>query len=393
MVKRKALYTLLLLFMMTIASGSLFATEAQNTGAGISVAIVYSTGGLGDQSFNDAAFAGKERAEAKYPDLVVEQVEPETVTEINQFIESFANNGTFDLIIAIGFSAADGVNASAVAHPNQKFMIVDSVVDQPNVASITFKEHEGSFLVGAMAAMTTQTGKLGFLGGLDIPLINKFRYGYEQGAKYIDPSVSVSVAYSPNPENPWGDLAGGESVAEGFLDQGIDIIYAAAGGTGLGVFEAVAKKEKGEAYAIGVDSNQDHLKPGYILSSMIKKVDVAVETQIDAIVAGTWTAGAQELGLKEDGVDISPMNHTQAERDTLYANGKTRFEIVQDIKQAIINGTITVSLDSVPTDMKQYPINTLHFTRKGTEDAVPLPIAPLIVALMVATVLIRKKKT
>ena len=376
---------------MVLAVNAVSVTTAQNSNA--KIAIVYSTGGLGDQSFNDAAFAGKERAEADFPGITVQQVEPETVTEINTAIENFANDGSFDLIIAIGFSAADGVNASAVAHPNQKFMIVDSVVDQPNVASVTFKEHEGSFLVGAMAAMVTKTNKTAFLGGLDIPLINKFRYGFEQGVKYINPNVEVLVAYSPDPSKPFSDQAGGQTVANGFIDQGADVIYAAAGGTGLGVFDAVADQEKGEVYAIGVDSNQDHLKPGYILTSMIKRVDVAVYTQIQAIVDGTWTASIKELGLKEDGVDISPMNYTQTERDTLYANDKTRFQIVQDIKLAIINGSIVVSPDGVPEDLGTYPVNFYNIGGEATgENPLSISLLPFGIATIVTAVVFKKRR-
>lgn len=389
--RRKIVFSLLFIATMVLAVNAVSVTTAQNSNA--KIAIVYSTGGLGDQSFNDAAFAGKERAEADFPGITVQQVEPETVTEINTAIENFANDGSFDLIIAIGFSAADGVNASAVAHPNQKFMIVDSVVDQPNVASVTFKEHEGSFLVGAMAAMVTKTNKTAFLGGLDIPLINKFRYGFEQGVKYINPNVEVLVAYSPDPSKPFSDQAGGQTVANGFIDQGADVIYAAAGGTGLGVFDAVADQEKGEVYAIGVDSNQDHLKPGYILTSMIKRVDVAVYTQIQAIVDGTWTASIKELGLKEDGVDISPMNYTQTERDTLYANDKTRFQIVQDIKLAIINGSIVVSPDGVPEDLGTYPVNFYNIGGEATgENPLSISLLPFGIATIVTAVVFKKRR-
>lgn len=389
--KRNLAFSLLFIAIMVFAANAVSLTTAQNANA--KIAIVYSTGGLGDQSFNDAAFAGKERAETDFPGITVQQVEPETVTEINTAIENFASDGSFDLIIAIGFSAADGVNASAVAHPSQKFMIVDSVVDQPNVASVTFKEHEGSFLVGAMAAMVTKTNKTGFLGGLDIPLINKFRYGFEQGVKYINPNAEVLVAYSPDPSKPFSDQAGGQTVANGFIEQGADVIYAAAGGTGLGVFDAVAEHDQGEVYAIGVDSNQDHLKPGYILTSMIKKVDVAVYTQIEAIVDGTWSATINELGLKEDGVDISPMNFTQTERDTLYANDKTRFEIVQDIKQAIINGSLTVSPDSVPTDLGTYPVNFYNIGEANTdENPLSISLLPFGIATIVTAVVLNRRR-
>ena len=276
------------------------------------VAIVYSTGGLGDNSFNDAAKAGLDAAKATHGDAleVKEACESScTVADITTQLAALEAEGVYDLIIGIGFSAGDGVTAAANGS-STNFMIIDSVVDLPNVASVTFKEHEGSFLAGALAAMVSTTKKLGFLGGLDIPLINKFGAGFEHGAKYIDSTITVTVAYSPDPNNPWGDLAGGKQVAETMIEAGADVVYAAAGGTGLGVFDAVsaannASTDGAKFYGVGVDSNQDGLSEGNVLTSMLKRVDVAVETQIDAVVGGTWAAGVTELGLAEGGVGIT----------------------------------------------------------------------------------------
>jgi basic membrane protein A len=309
------------------------------------IAIVFSTGGLGDQSFNDAANEGKIRAIAANPGISVDQFEPTDITGINTQVEAYAAAGSYDLIIAVGFQATDGINASALAHPTQQFMIIDSEVDLPNVASVVFKEHEGSFLAGAMAAMVSENDDIAFLGGLDIPLINRFLAGYQQGARYINPDIIIRHTYSPDPSNPWGDQAGGKTVAESFIAQGSDIIYAAAGGTGLGVMDAaeVATIAGSKTYAIGVDSDQDHLKPGIVLTSMLKRVDVAVETQIQAIVDGTWTSGLVSFGLKEDGVGISNMTYTTVEKDTIWKGTTSRYEFVQDLKTAIINGTISVS--------------------------------------------------
>ncbi len=348
------------LFLLAAMMLSSIPVSAAEDGDGIRIAIVYSTGGKGDQSFNDAADRGRQQALESYPKLTIDEAEPTTVDEINTAIENYATaQDPYDLIIAIGFSSSDGVNASATNHPNQHFMIIDSVVDLPNVASVTFKEHEGSFLAGAMAAMTTQTNNIAFLGGLDIPLINKFMYGYKQGAMYINPDITVQVAYSPNPDNPWGDLAGGQTVAETFIENGADIIYAAAGGTGIGVMQAINKTENlGKYYAIGVDSDQDHLAPGFVLTSMIKRVDTAVFTEIKAVVEGTWAPGSVELGLAEDGVGISEMKYTQKEANTVYAGGKTRIEIVNQIKQDIIDGKIVVSSDSAPEPSITYEAKT-----------------------------------
>lgn len=312
------------------------------------VAIVFSTGGLGDKSFNDAGFEGAKRANDTSK-VNIDYVEPTTVDEINNFIEQYATSTapSYDLIIAIGFSSADGVNASSLAHTDKKFAIIDMVVDNPNVANIVFKEHEGSFLAGAMAAMVTKTNVLGFLGGLDIPLINKFRAGYEQGAKYINSSITVLAQYSPDANNPWGDIAGGKTVANSFIDKNADVIYAAAGGTGIGVFDAAdeAKADGKIIYGIGVDSDQDYLKEGVVLTSMIKRVDVAVENLINDVIDGTTTPAFQSLGLKENGVGISNMTYTTNLKNGVYENGTstlTRWQIVQAIRDDIIAGNIVV---------------------------------------------------
>jgi basic membrane protein A len=240
------------------------------TGAEFEFAVIFATGGLGDKSFNDAGYRGLVQANETYGDQIkLSWVEPETIPEFDTFQNDLADTGKYDLIICIGFLQTSALNVTARTYPDQKWVLIDDVIDLPNINSITFKEHEGSFLVGAMAAMTTNTSKLGFLGGLDIYLINKFRAGYEQGVEYIDDTINVTAVYSPDPTNPWGDIAGGKQVATTLYSQGIDIVYAAAGGTGLGVMEAA--DETDDALAIGVDSDQDYLYPGKILCSMLKK--------------------------------------------------------------------------------------------------------------------------
>ena len=315
------------------------------TGAEFNVAVIFATGGLGDKSFNDAGYRGLLAAEEEFGSkLNMDYVEPETIPEFATFQNDLAAEGKYDLIICIGFLQTSALNETARTYPDQKWVLIDDVLDLPNVQSITFKEHEGSFLVGAMAAMTTSTDKLGFLGGLDIYLINKFRAGYEQGAEYINDAINVTSVYSPNPANPWGDIAGGKSVGETFIASGIDIIYAAAGGTGLGVFQAA--DEATDIMAIGVDSDQDYLYPGTILCSMLKKVETAVLSPTSDIIDGTWTAGATTLGIVEDGVGISGMYNTTAIRDGNYEfDGvtKTRWEWILDIKAKIVAGTIEVS--------------------------------------------------
>ena len=338
------------------------AAKSDSANAVKHVAIVFSTGGLGDKSFNDAGFVGAQRANDTSK-VQIDYVEPKDVNEINQYIESFASSTTpvYDLIIAIGFSSADGVNASSIAHPDRNFAIIDdNSINRSNVADITFKEQEGSFLVGAMAAMTTKSNVIGFLGGLDIPLINKFRSGYEQGAHYVNSSIQVLAQYAPDPSNPWGDTAGGKQVANTEISQGADVIYAAAGGTGLGVFDAANETTQStgkKVYAIGVDSDQDYIQPGIVLCSMVKRVDTAVynliTTTIDGTIGTQYLGKAVALGLAQNGVAISNMTYTQSIAQGTFSNGKfttsqTRWQIVQSLRTAIINGTISVS-PTIPT--------------------------------------------
>jgi basic membrane protein A len=356
------------------------------------VAIVYSTGGLGDNSFNDAAKAGLDAAKATHGDAleVKEACESScTVADITTQLAALEAEGVYDLIIGIGFSAGDGVTAAANGS-STNFMIIDSVVDLPNVASVTFKEHEGSFLAGALAAMVTTTKKLGFLGGLDIPLINKFGAGFEHGAKYIDSTISVTVAYSPDPNNPWGDLAGGKQVAETMIEAGADVVYAAAGGTGLGVFDAVsaannASTDGAKFYGVGVDSNQDGLSEGNVLTSMLKRVDVAVETQIDAVVGGTWAAGVTELGLAEDGVGITDMAFTNDAKTADHdGDGTSNYDEVSALKAEIVAGNIVVVSD-------YDALNALTFTATPETASAPFPIMASFLAVFSAIGLVRRR--
>jgi basic membrane protein A len=345
------------------------------------IGVIFATGGLGDLSFNDAAYQGMQDSITKYAgnnDINVSFIyrEPTNIPEFETYQEEFASNGSIDLIICVGFLQTSALNITAQAYPSQKFVLIDDVLDLTNVNSITFKEHEGSFLVGAMAAFATETDKLGFLGGLDIYLINKFRAGYEQGAKFVNPDIEITAKYSPNPDNPWGDLAGGKEVAETLYGEGIDVIYAAAGGTGIGVFEAA--NETTGALAIGVDSDQDYIAPGKVLCSMLKKVETAVSTSVDALVEGTWEGGASQLGLAEDGVGISNMTYTESYKNKqVEFDGVTKsaYEHIQDIRQQIIDGDIVVG------DIPEAPAAAPGFT---------LPI--VIFALIPVTIMIRRRK-
>jgi len=204
-------------------------------------------------------------------------------------------------VVGIGFSQGSAMEKVAKDFPKLKFAIIDSEVKLPNVQSITFKEHEGSFLVGMMAALASKTGKVGFVGGMDIPLIRRFQCGYEQGAKYANPKVETSANMTGTTPTAWNDPARGAELAKSQFAGGVDVIFAAAGGTGIGVYQAAKDAKK---LAIGVDSNQNHVQPGTMLTSMVKRVDVAVYQAFKGV-----TPGATSLGLKEGGVDYALDQH------------------------------------------------------------------------------------
>ncbi len=262
-------------------------------------AVIYDMGGKFDKSFNQAAFDGAEKWKKETGKGYLE-FEISNPTQREQAKRRMAERGA-DPIVGIGFSQGSSMEKVAKDFPKLKFAIIDSVVNLPNVQSTVFKEHEGSFLVGMLAAMASKTGKVGFVGGMDIPLIRKFQCGYEQGAKYANPKVAVSANMTGTTPTAWNDPARGAELAKAQFAGGVDVVFAAAGGTGIGVYQAA--KDAGK-YAIGVDSNQNHLQPGTMLTSMVKRVDVAVYNAFKGV-----TPGVQALGLKEGGVDYALDEH------------------------------------------------------------------------------------
>ena len=262
-------------------------------------AVIYDMGGKFDKSFNQAAYDGAERwkKETGKPYLEFEISNP---AQREQAKRRMAERGA-DPIVGIGFSQGTSMEKVAKDFPKLKFAIIDSVVKLPNVQSIVFAEHEGSFLVGMMAAMASKTGKVGFVGGMDIPLIRKFQCGFEQGAKYANPKAQVSGNMTGTTPAAWNDPARGAELAKAQFAAGVDVVFAAAGGTGIGVYQAA--KDAGRL-AIGVDSNQNHIQPGTMLTSMVKRVDVAVYNAFKGV-----TPGFTSLGLKEGGVDYALDEH------------------------------------------------------------------------------------
>jgi len=262
-------------------------------------AVIFDMGGKFDKSFNQSGFDGAERWKKEAGKTYLE-FEISNPAQREQAARRMAERGA-DPIVGIGFSQGSAIEKTAKDFPKLKFAIIDSVVTLPNVQSIIFKEHEGSFLVGMMAAMASKTGKVGFVGGMDIPLIRKFACGFEQGAKYANPKAQVTTNMTGTTPAAWNDPARGGELAKAQFAGGVDVIFAAAGGTGNGVYQAA---KDGGKLAIGVDSNQNHLHPGTMLTSMVKRVDVAVYTAFKGVKPGVTT-----LGLAEGGVDYAMDEH------------------------------------------------------------------------------------
>ena len=265
----------------------------------IKPALLYDLGGKFDKSFNEAAYNGAEKFK-KETGIDYVDFEISNASQREQALRRFAEDGR-NPIIMTGFSFVDSLTKVAADYPDTKFEIIDDAVDAPNVRSVTFKENEGSYVVGVLAAMASKTHKVGFIGGMDVPLIRKFGCGYVGGAKAAG---ATDVIYNMTGDTPaaWNDPAKGGEIAKTQMDQGADVIYAAAGGTGVGVLQAAADAGK---LGIGVDSNQNGLQPGHVLTSMVKRVDVAVYNGLMDAKDGKFTAGAQHLGLKEGGVDYA----------------------------------------------------------------------------------------
>jgi len=281
---------------MLAGSVALVLTTAANA-AEIDPAVVFDMGGKFDKSFNQGVYDGVERFKEENG-VSYREFEVTNEAQREQALRRMAQRGA-NPVLGIGFAQAPALEKVAKEFPDTNFAIIDMVVDLPNVRSIVFKEQEGSFLVGAMAAMASESGKVGFVGGMDIPLIRRFACGYEQGAKYANPDAEVVQNMTGTTPAAWNDPGRGGELAKSQFERGVDVVYAAAGGTGIGVYQAA--KDEGKL-AIGVDSNQNYLQPGTMLTSMLKRVDVAAYDVFTDAKNDEFTAGIQVLGLAEDGV-------------------------------------------------------------------------------------------
>lgn len=318
--------------MKRIILGLLAATAmaAQALAADINPAIIYDLGGKFDKSFNEAAYNGAEKFKAE-SGIEYREFEIQNDSQREQALRRFAKDDNNPIVMA-GFSWAAALEKVAAEYPETDFAIIDMVVDAPNVRSVVYNEHEGSYLVGIMAAMASESKKVGFIGGMDIPLIRKFGCGYVGGAKAAG-ATDVFQNMTGDTPAAWNDPTKGGEIAKSQIEQGADVIYAAAGGTGIGVLQAAADAGK---LGIGVDSNQNGLQPGKVLTSMLKRVDVAVYNAFNDAKNDSFSYGFNVLGLKESGVDYAMDDNNKSLVD------QTMVDAVEKAKADIISGTIKV---------------------------------------------------
>ena len=299
--------------------------------ADIKPAVVYDTAGKNDKSFNEAVYNGIMRF-ANDTGIAVTELEPTNEAMMEQSLKKFAQRG-YNPVVAVGFTMANAVAAAAAEYPDTWFTIIDGVVDAPNVQNVVFKEQEGSFLVGIMAAMASSTGTVGFVGGMDIPLISRFECGYKQGVAHQDSSMNVLAQMTGSTPAAWGNPTKGGEITRSQVENGADVVYAAAGGTGMGVYQTAADMG---VLAIGVDSNQNYIQPGTMLTSMYKKVGLAAYESFEAAMNGTWEAGFKVNGVAEDGVGAA-MDEYNA--DLVSAE---MLAAVETARAGIIDGSIVV---------------------------------------------------
>jgi len=318
-------------------------TEAPaDTGKQYKVALVISL--LGDKSFNDSAARGIEFVNQQYTDVETKIIENQDVGEQQLAARAMAEQG-FDLVITVGFGSADWTNEIAKEYPDTKFAIVDAVLDAPNGTGLTFREDEGSFTVGMVAAMLTKTKKVGYVGGMDVPLLRRFELGYIQGVKYVDPTIEVVSGWV----GAFDDPNKGKELALTQYAEGVDIIYAAAGKSGEGVLQA--SKEQGK-FSIGVDSDQDYMQPGSVITSMLKRVDLAVLEAVKELRSGELAGGTKVFGLKEGMVGST----------FLYADDTVFLQEGPDDMVALIKSDVVPAIKAASEKIKSGEMCVTDFT-------------------------------
>ena len=311
-------------------------SETSNGQDAVKVGIIFTEAGLGGQSFNDLAFDGVKEA-AKELGIEYDYVEPTSVSDQEIIQDEMANSGDYDLIICVGFEQVDALKVVAENYPEQKFALLDATIDLPNVASYVSKEEDASFLIGALAVLTKNSGSidlidenktLGFIGGVDSPLIRKFAAGYLAGARYIDNEYNVLIDYAGG----FNDPTTAKVIAETMLQKGADIQYHAAGASGMGMFQAAKEKN---FVTIGVNSNQNGIEPDHIMASMLKLANQAAFSVIEDVVNDKFTSGIHTLGLGENGVGYTVEgSNIQIPEDII--------QTVEGIKEKISNGELVI---------------------------------------------------
>jgi len=316
--------TLIKIFIISL----FFTLSAQ---AQVKIGLVLDKGGKDDKSFNSAAYTGAKKAE-KELGIELKYVEATDNNSLETLHRNFAQK-KYDLIIGIGFAQKDAIKKVSVLFPQTKFAIVDGEVSAANVKTLLFEEHEGAFLVGAAAAIKSKTQVVGFIGGMDIPLIRRFQRGFEAGVKSVNPKAVVLTSYIGATGDAWNNPAKAKEIALSQISQKADVIFHAAGASGSGLFDAASEKK---IYAIGVDSNQNWVKPGTVLTSMLKKVDVAVFETIKSVKENTYQSGINRFSLKDGGVDWALDDFNKK----LWS--QSEIEKMNQIKKAITSGKVIV---------------------------------------------------
>ena len=316
--------------LLAAAAVSLAAGAAQ--AADFKPAVIYDLGGKFDKSFNEGVYNGVKRF-TEETGIEVTEFEVANEAQRQRGMERLIQRGATALL-GVGFGQADAIAAVAEANPDVRFGIIDVFwLDRPNLRQYSFKEHEGSYLVGVAAAMKSETGAVGFVGGMDVPLIRKFACGYVQGVKSVSGDIQVFQNMTGTTPAAWNDPVKGGELAQSQIDRGADVVYHAAGGTGIGVIQTTADAGR---LAIGVDANQNYLAPGKVLTSMVKRVDVAAYQYFMDAWKGMFSAGVVQLGLAEGGVDWAVDEHN---RDLVAGEIE---DAVAAAKEAIISGEIAV---------------------------------------------------
>lgn len=305
--------------------------QAEDSKTSFKVGLVLDKGGKDDKSFNSSAYDGAKKAE-KELGIELKYVEATDNNSLETLHRNFAQKN-YDLIIGVGFAQTDAIKKVSSLFPKIHFALVDGDVKADNVRSLLFAEHEGAFLAGAAAAMKSKTMVIGFIGGMDIPLIRRFQKGYEAGAKLVDHKVKVITNYVGVTSEAWNNPTKAKEMALSQIGQKADVIFHAAGASGAGVFDAAADKK---VYAIGVDSNQNSLKPGVVLTSMMKRVDLAVYDTIKTAKAGQFKSGSVYYGLKDNGVELA----FDSNNEKIWTAAQKK--MLENIRQQIIKGEVKV---------------------------------------------------